>query len=359
MIIDALRYWVTEMHIDGFRFDLASILSRGPNGQVLSDPPILERIALDPVLSNTKIIAEAWDAAGLYQVGSFPHWNRWMEWNGRFRDDVRRFVKGDDHSVNLLASRLSGSSDLYEHDGREPYHSVNFVSCHDGFPLADLVMYKKKHNLANGERNRDGENHNNSHNYGSEGPSKDSKINRLRLRQIKNMAAILFFSQGVPMFFAGDEFGRTQGGNNNAYCQDNAISWIDWRLLDRNKELYNFFKNLIAFRKTHSSLRRTRFKVEEKNGIPEMSWHGVKAYAPDWSNKSKRLGLMLLGNDGEEDIYIMINSAKKKHLFELPKPLPGKRWLLLFDTYENIWEKRYFTDKKYTLHERSIAVFVS
>ena len=368
MIIDALRYWVTEMHIDGFRFDLASILSRGPNGEVLSDPPILERIALDPVLTGTKIIAEAWDAAGLYQVGRFGRWQRWMEWNGKFRDDVRRFIKGDEGMIELLATRLYGSSDLYEDDGREPYHSVNFISCHDGFPLADLVMYNEKHNLANGEENRDGENHNNTYNLGIEGPSDDPEIAKTRKRQVKNLAAILLLSQGVPMFHAGDEFGRTQGGNNNAYCQDNDISWLDWSLTKKNTDLLRFFKLLIAFRKKHSSLRRSQFKVKTINGIPEISWHGTRINKADWSKKSKTLGLFLAGqNETENDIYIIINGSLKGHEFELPETGNGKKWGLFLNTFKDapndIFEDEKIeflaNQKNYLLENRSLAVFTS
>ena len=368
MILDALRYWVTEMHVDGFRFDLASILSRGPNGEVLSNPPILERISLDPVLANTKIIAEAWDAAGLYQVGSFGRWQRWMEWNGRYRDDVRRFIRGDNNMLTHLAKRLSGSADLYEDDGREPFHSVNFVSCHDGFPLADLVTYNHKHNIANGEENRDGENNNNSWNHGVEGPTDDPAINNLRQRQIKNYIALLLLSQGVPMFLAGDEFGRTQGGNNNAYCQDNEISWVDWSLLSENKDLFRFFRELIRFRKANSNLRRTHFRVETHNGIPEMTWHGTRLNHPDWSPPSRCLGLHLTPeNENEHDIYIMINGAPGAQLFELPHPTGNKNWYRLLYTAapagKDIFPMEKMTalkeKKQLTLENRSIMVLVS
>ena len=372
MIIDALRYWIMEMHVDGFRFDLASILSRGPDGEVLKDPPILERIALDPVLKKTKIIAEAWDAAGLYQVGDFPHWQRWMEWNGKFRDDIRRYIKGDGGMIPLLARRLSGSSDLYEDDGREPYHSVNFVSCHDGFPLADLVMYNKKHNLANGEQNRDGENYNNSFNYGVEGPSENQAIVKVRNRQLKNFVTILMLSQGVPMFHAGDEFGRTQEGNNNAYCQDNIISWVDWSLIKKSENFHRFFKTMIAFRKAHPNLRRTKFRVDTHDGIPEMSWHGTELAKPDWSEKSNTLGLLLAAQDGKNnesdcDIFIIFNSDTRKKIFELPHLLNSKKWHRTLDTYadepNDIFEagkEEMLTDQKiYSLGSRSCAVFIS
>lgn len=371
MIIDALRYWVMELHVDGFRFDLASILSRGPNGEVLKDPPILERIALDPVLKKTKIIAEAWDAAGLYQVGDFPHWQRWMEWNGKFRDDIRRYIKGDGDMIPLLARRLSGSSDLYEDDGREPFHSVNFVSCHDGFPLADLVLYNKKHNIANGEQNRDGENNNNTFNYGVEGPSDNQSVNKLRMRQVKNFISILMLSQGVPMFYAGDEFGRSQFGNNNAYCQDNEISWLDWNLINSNQHLLRFFRIIIAFRKAHSNLRRTRFYVETINGIPEMNWHGTELDKPDWSSKSNCLGLHLAAHKSEKDndcdIFMIFNSDNRKKLFEIPSLNKGLKWYRVIDTYqENNFdifeagnEELLENQKQYALNSRSIAVFIS
>ncbi len=367
MILDSLRYWVTEMHVDGFRFDLASILSRGPNGEVLSNPPVLERISLDPVLANTKIIAEAWDAAGLYQVGSFGRWQRWMEWNGRYRDDVRRFIRGDNDMLAPLARRLSGSADLYEDDGREPFHSVNFVSCHDGFPLADLVTYNDKHNIANGERNRDGENNNNSWNHGVEGPTTDVGINTLRRRQIKNYIALLMLSQGVPMFLAGDEFGRTQGGNNNAYCQDNAISWLDWDLLKTNKDLWNFFRELIRFRKENAALRRTRFKVDTHNGIPEMTWHGTRLNHPDWSPASRCIGLHLAPTQkGERDIYLIVNGAPNSQVFELPHPTGNGQWHQLLYTAAPAGKDIFSTEqapllkenKQISLENRSVMVLV-
>ncbi len=240
-IVDCLRYWVMEMHVDGFRFDLASILGRGQDGSVLKNPPLLESLAYDPVLANTKLIAEAWDAGGLYQVGSFPSWGRWAEWNGIFRDDIRKFVKGDAGMTSPLATRLLGSPDLYLSSAREPYHSINFITCHDGFTLNDLVSYNEKHNLANGENNSDGNNANYSWNCGAEGSTDDKAINQIRLQQQKNFAAILLVSHGVPMILAGDEIGRTQQGNNNAYCQDNEISWVDWKLAEANAGLLRFF----------------------------------------------------------------------------------------------------------------------
>ena len=276
-IVDCLRYWVTEMHVDGFRFDLASILGRGQDGRVLKNPPLLEHLAYDPVLANIKLIAEAWDAAGLYQVGTLPSWGRWAEWNGIFRDDVRKFVKGDAGMTSALATRLLGSPDLYETSAREPYHSINFVTCHDGFTLNDLVSYNEKHNLANGDNNQDGNNANLSWNCGVEGPTTDPAINELRARQRKNFAAILLFSHGVPMILAGDEFGRTQQGNNNAYCQDNDVSWLNWDMAKTNAGLLRFFQLMIAFRKRCPMLRRDTFALDGDTGF-HVTWHGTKAH---------------------------------------------------------------------------------
>lgn len=355
MIIDALRYWVTEMHVDGFRFDLASIMSRGSDGQVLPSPPILERIALDPVLKKTKIIAEAWDAAGLYQVGSFPHWKRWVEWNGRYRDDLRRFIKGEMGLIPTLAQRLTGSSDLYEKEGRSPLHSINFVSCHDGFPLADLVMYNKKHNIENGEEDRDGENHNLSFNYGVEGPTENREINEIRIKQIKNFAALLFLSQGVPMFAAGDEFGRTQGGNNNAYCQDNAISWLDWSLLDTNKEIFAFFQKMITLRKRYPVLKRTEFKVKTINGQPELSWHGTEINQPDWSEQSRTLALYLR-DKANTNLYIIINGEKEAHAFTLPQLPASRTWIKLIDTAQKVQKKKTVSGERVEAPAHSIVI---
>ncbi len=266
-IVDCLRYWVLEMHVDGFRFDLASILGRGMDGRVLKNPPLLESLAYDPVLANTKLIAEAWDAAGLYQVGTLPSWGRWAEWNGVFRDDVRKFVKGDAGMTSAIATRLLGSPDLYETSAREPYHSINFVTCHDGFTLNDLVSYNEKHNLTNGDNNTDGCNANYSWNCGFEGPTDDPAINELRARQRKNFAAILLLSHGVPMILSGDEVARTQQGNNNAYCQDNEVSWLDWRMIKSHADLLRFFQLMIAFRKRCPLLRRDSFQLHGRRRL--------------------------------------------------------------------------------------------
>ena len=335
MILDSLRYWVMEMHVDGFRFDLASILGRGRDGEVLANPPLIERIAEDPVLAHTKLIAEAWDAGGLYQVGNFPHFQRWMEWNGKFRDDVRRFVRGDAGMVPVLATRLAGSSDLYQDDGREPYHSVNFVTCHDGFTLQDLVSYNQKHNWENGENNRDGADENFSWNCGVEGEATEANVLKLRAQQKRNFMTILLLSQGVPMLLGGDEFGRTQKGNNNAYCQDNEISWVNWHLARENSDFLRFVRLLIRFRQAHPTFHRTHFKVQVLEGIPEMSWHGLKVGQPDWSEQSKWLGLLYstFPLTGDPDIYLMFNAHEATKRFELPAPRDGHRWHLLLNTY--------------------------
>ena len=369
MIIHGLRYWITEMHVDGFRFDLASILGRGRDGNVLSNPPLLERISEDPILAATKLIAEAWDPGGLYQVGEFTYGNRWMEWNGKFRDDVRRFVKGDPGMVPKLATRLAGSSDLYQDDGREPYHSVNFITCHDGFTLSDLVSYHDKHNQQNGEDNRDGSDLNFSWNCGYEGETANSKILELRNKQIKNFAAILLFSQGVPMILGGDEFGRTQKGNNNAYCQDNELGWIDWELLKKNKNSHRYFKLLIEFRKNHPSLRRTQFQVEKINNRPAMSWHGFKVNRPDWSESSKSLAVHYAANPktSDCDLYLMFNADASGHSFALPKLPPMKMWYRVLNTsYESPddilqtgFEADLKTQKNYRLAPYTVAALIS
>ncbi|MCK6601063.1 MAG: glycogen debranching protein GlgX [Bacteroidetes bacterium] len=330
-IIDCLKYWVTEMRVDGFRFDLASILGRDQDGTVLNNPPLLERIAADPVLSKTKIIAEAWDAAGLYQVGSFPHWQRWAEWNGKFRDDVRKFVKGDPGMAGIISRRITGSADLYEHSGRAPYDSINFVTCHDGFTLMDLVSFNEKHNEANGENQADGSNDNFSWNCGAEGPTDSEEITQLRIRQVKNFAAILLSSFGVPMILSGDEMGRTQQGNNNAYCHDNEISWLNWQLLNRNSEIFRFFKRLIAFRKANPILKREKFSEFD------LTWHGFKLFEPDWSDSARWISVHISSSrfpemTGVKHLQVILNAHWENHSFELPR-LVGKEWYLFLDTH--------------------------
>jgi isoamylase len=325
LILDALRYWVIEMHVDGFRFDLASVLGRDRNGTVLSDAPLLERIAEDPILRDAKLIAEAWDAAGAYQVGDFSD-RRWAEWNGRYRDDVRKFWRGDEGMVPCFASRIGGSQDLYRRSGKGPECSINFVACHDGFTLNDLVSYSQKHNEDNGEDNRDGTDANYSKNYGAEGASDDPAIETLRVRQIKNMLLTLAISRGVPMLLGGDEFRRTQRGNNNAYCQDNEISWVDWSFLKQNRDVFQFARGVLALRRAHPVLRRAAYYTEE-----ELQWFDPKGKPPDWFDLTqKRLACLIRGQDGP-DLYLMFNADSSPARFAPPSPRAG-RWRLAADT---------------------------
>jgi glycogen operon protein len=340
LILTCLRFWIGEMHVDGLRFDLASVFGRDRKGNVLVDPPIVEMISEDGLLRDTKLIAEPWDAAGLYQVGSFPSFGgRWSEWNGRFRDDVRRFWRGDEGMAGHLATRLCGSADLYEHSGRLPSHSLNFVSCHDGFTLWDLVSYNHKHNEANGEDNRDGLDENYSFNCGIEGPSHDPEILRLRKRQAKNLLTTLMIAQGVPMMLAGDEFLRTQKGNNNAWCQDNEISWIDWRLRDANADFFRFASMLIALRKRHPALRRREFlrgSGPDGNSRPDVTWHGVEPFAPDFSHTSRTLAYSLDGQltqrEPDRDIYVACNAWIEPIAFRIPASPNGRPWRRAVDT---------------------------
>jgi glycogen operon protein len=326
LILDALRYWVMEMHVDGFRFDLASVLGRDARGRVLADAPLLERIAEDPILRDAKLIAEAWDAAGAYQVGAFSQ-RRWAEWNGHFRDDVRRFWRGDAGMTGRFASRICGSADLYAGSGKGPECSVNFVTCHDGFTLNDLVSYSRKHNEANGERNRDGANENFSANYGVEGESGDPAIEAARQRQIKNVLLTLAISRGVPMLLAGDEFRRTQRGNNNAYCQDNDTSWIDWSLAERHRELVRFTRQVFEFRRAHPVLRREAFY-----GDRDIQWFDPGGRTPDWLDPGqKRLACLVRGHAGP-DLYLMFNAGTAPASFVLPELSGGGRWRLAIDT---------------------------
>jgi len=342
LIMDALRWWVIDMHVDGFRFDLAAILGRDSSGQVLSNPPVVERIAEDPVLADTKIIAEAWDAAGLYQVGQFSRHRRWAEWNGRFRDDVRAFMCGHAGMVPALATRIAGSSDLYQHSNRRPCNSINFITSHDGFTLADLVSYNEKHNLMNGEDNRDGDNNNLSWNSGAEGPSADRAILELRSRRVRTMATILLLSQGVPMLVAGDEFGRSQQGNNNAWCQDNEVSWVDWTLAQTNKPLLRFFQKLIRLRKTHPIFRREDFFLydgqgQRLEGQPlEILWQGLRPDEQDWSWECRTLAFHLIGANlqpPDADFFVMLNgSPTDAAQFTVPEASQGNTWVQLIDT---------------------------
>jgi glycogen operon protein len=332
-ILDCLRFWVEEMHVDGFRFDEGSILSRGEDGRPMEHAPVLWDLELDDTFAGIKLIAEAWDASGLYQIGCFPGF-RWAEWNGRYRDDVRRFVKGDPASSVPLHRAMGGSADIYQPTGHSPVNSINFVNCHDGFTLYDTVSYNQKHNWENGEGNGDGVNENLSWNCGAEGPTDDASINALRLRQVRNFATILLLSRGVPMFVAGDEVGRTQRGNNNAYCQDNELSWFDWSLLETNADLLRFFQRMIAFRKQHPLLRQPCFLSDRVNerGLPEVSWHGTRLNAPGWSDASAQaLACTFAGFDGAPDIHVILNMCPSDLAFELPR-LHGRRWLRVVDT---------------------------
>jgi len=350
MIFHCLRHWVHNYHVDGFRFDLASILSRDRDGNLVPNPPVVETIAEDPLLADTKIIAEAWDAAGAYQVGTFasPPWPdsfytpRWAEWNGRYRDDLRRFWRGDARMVGALASRLAGSSDLYQSGGRLPYHSINFVTSHDGFTLNDLVSYNQKHNDENGEDSRDGDNNNLSSNYGAEGPTRRKSIERVRLRQIKNFLASLFLSQGVPMLLAGDECRRTQRGNNNAYCQDNATSWFDWRLVKKHESLLRFCRALIAFRLAEPTVRQEDFltgQPKRPGRLPDVSWYDARGGPVDWSGKDRGL-VCLLGAVPRADRYApphhhvlwMGHAGAEPREFHLPAVVREIPWRLFINT---------------------------
>jgi isoamylase len=349
IVLDCLRYWASEYHIDGFRFDLASILGRDQLGYPLLNPPLLESLAFDPILAKCKLIAEAWDAGGLYQVGSFPAYGRWAEWNGKYRDGLRKFLKGEPGLVRDIAQRLQGSPDLYA--SRGPTASINFITCHDGFTLYDLVAYNDKHNEANGEGNRDGANDNNSWNCGWEGPSTDPGVNALRTRQMKNAAAMLLTSQGVPMILMGDEVARTQNGNNNTYCQDNSLNWLDWKLMDSHSELFRFYKNCIKFRLSHP-IFRNRWHLSNQDrigdGYADISWHGTQAWKPDWSDSSRLIAFMLNGKHArggmveDADIYVAMNMHWDGHWFELPRLPEGKNWHVFANTSvtspEDVWE---------------------
>jgi isoamylase len=357
LIHDCLRYWVTEMHVDGFRFDLASILGRAMDGTPLSNPPLLEMIALDPLLSKTKLIAEAWDAAGLYQVGAFPSWGRWAEWNGKYRDAVRSFIKGTPHSVGAFATRVCGSEDLYS-NGRTPAHSINFVISHDGFTLADLVSYNDKHNSANGEENRDGDNNNESWNCGAEGDTKKSSVLSLRRRQIRNFHVALMASQGVPMVHMGDEYCHTKHGNNNTWCQDNELSWFLWDEMEKNEDFMRFYKMMIAFRKDHELLHRATFLKER-----DIQWHGTKPYKPQWKSEVNFIAYTLKDHHTGNDIYVAFNAYYKPQIVTLPKITGGKKWKRIVDTsrkspydFLEAGHERVVSAKKYTMRPYSSII---
>jgi glycogen operon protein len=374
LVLDCLRYWVYEYHIDGFRFDLASILGRDQDGIPLANPPILEMMAHDPVLAQCKLIAEAWDAGGLYQVGTFPDYGRWAEWNGKYRDTIRRFLKGDAGFLWEVANRLQGSPDLYYDRGASA--SINFITAHDGFTLYDLFSYNEKHNEANGEDNRDGANDNYSWNCGVEGPADDAQIEALRRQMMKNALALLMVSRGVPMLLMGDEVAHTKYGNNNTYCHDNELNWFDWTQVETNADVFTFFKHCIHFRLAHPVLRsKKHFTHTDQvgSGFADISWHGVRAWYPDWSDYSRTLAFMLDGEhalDGaalDDTIYVAMNMHWDAHKFELPA-LPGKlRWHLFADTAAEGMdascqpgkEKRLKQQKSITLSARSIVILVA
>jgi glycogen operon protein len=337
LLISCLRNWVAEADVDGFRFDLASVFGRDRRGNILVEPPVVEMIAEDALLADTKLIAEPWDASGLYQVGRFPFGHRWTEWNGRFRDDVRRFWRGDEGMVTALATRICGSEDLYH--GRSPRHSVNFITCHDGFTLADLVSYNFKHNEANGESNRDGSDANFSWNCGVEGPSSDPEVIALRRRQAKNHIATLLLAQGIPMILAGDELLRTQSGNNNAWCQDNELSWLDWSLVHANADFHRFTRMMIELRKRHPILRRRTFLTGGNDGDPpDIVWHGIFPYHPDWNHWSHSLAFTLDGRRSDRpgvidrDLYVAMNAYWEPMKLRIPPSPSGGEWRRTVDT---------------------------
>jgi len=334
MILDSLRYWVTQMHVDGFRFDLASVLTRSETGVPLPNPPIIWDIESDPVLAGTKMIAEAWDAAGLYQVGSFAG-DSWQEWNGRFRDDLRRFVRGDRGTTSKLATRLLGSPDIYGHEQREPEQSINFITCHDGFTLNDLVSYNEKHNEENGEGNRDGMNDNLSWNCGAEGPAEDPAVDALRSRQIKNFIVLNILAVGTPMLLMGDEMRRSQNGNNNAYCDDKEISWLDWDLQKRHADIHRFVRMMIAFRSHRDVvIENSRLSLNELLAQARLEWHGIHLNSPDWSEDSHSLAFTVSSLRGRFTIHAMLNAYWERLTFALPTVSQQglRRWLRWIDT---------------------------
>jgi len=367
MILDSLRYWVTTMHVDGFRFDLASVLTRDQTGTPIPRPPIIWDIESDPVLAGTKMIAEAWDAAGLYQVGSFVGDN-WHEWNGRFRDDARRFFKGNRGTVSNLATRLLGSPDIFGHEEREPEQSINFVTCHDGFTLNDLVSYNEKHNADNGESNRDGMNDNLSWNCGAEGPVENPEIEAIRSRQIKNFITLNILAVGTPMLLMGDELRRTQRGNNNAYCQDNEINWLDWNLLVRHAGLHRFVKMMMTFYASRDMvIEDSRLSLNQLLEQAQLEWHGVALHSPDWSDDSHSIAFTVSSLRGRFTIYAALNAYWEPLTFELPPNARGtsggwRRWIdTSLQSPEDIYiwkEAPVVSQPKYVVAPRSLVVLV-
>lgn len=373
MVLDCLRYWASEYHIDGFRFDLAAILGRAQDGSPLNNPPLLESLAHDPVLGKCKLIAEAWDAGGLYQVGSFPAYGRWAEWNGKYRDTLRRLLKGEENLIGDLSQGLQGSPDLYSSRGTAA--GVNFITCHDGFTLYDLFAYNGKHNEANGENNNDGNDNNYSWNCGWEGETEDPGINTLRHRQIKNALSLLMVSQGVPMILMGDEMGRTKYGNNNTYCHDNDLNWLNWDLIEKNADIHYFAKHIINFRRNHAVLRnRDHFRNMDYKGTgyPDISFHGVQAWNADWSESSRVLAIMLDGGHAkngfvrDDTIYIAVNMYWDALPFELPHLPEEKKWHMSVNTdmpapfdFQKLNEEPFLEDQySCLLGPRSVVILV-
>ncbi len=357
MILDCLRYWVTTYRVDGFRFDLASILGRDENGAPMVSPPLLQAMAFDPILGDVKLIAEAWDAGGLYQVGSFPAWNRWAEWNGRYRDDMRRYIKGDEGMAQAAALRLTGSKDLYDTQARRNA-SVNFLTCHDGFTLHDLYAYNDKHNEKNGWNNTDGANDNNSWNCGVEGETDDPGVNALRERMVRNAITLLMCSRGIPMFLAGDEFGNTQHGNNNAYCQDNATSWLDWSLLEKNRGLFEFFRYMIRFRKAHRVLRANT--NNGACGFPDVSFHGTAPWKEEFGGHDHYVGVMFAGwerESGPQVVYVASNAYWCELEAELPQLPASMSWHLVVSTWQEEQGAYLQRGNRFTIGPRSVLVF--
>ena len=360
LILECLRYWTIEYHVDGFRFDLASILGRNEDGSPMNQPPLLKNLAGDPILRNVKLIAEAWDAGGLYQVGSFPAFTRWAEWNGKYRDDMRSFLKGDYWFAEAAANRLSGSPDLYTGQYQGYDSSINFITCHDGFSLWDLYSYNGKHNEDNGWNNTDGNDDNRSWNCGTEGETEDREIRRLRLKMMKNACMALMCSRGTPMFLAGDEFGDTRFGNNNPYCQDNEISWLDWKRLDTNREIYRFFKKMIWFRREHAAIRNDLSPSE--TGLPAVSIHTERPFSGHVDRDTKALAVCYAGKTdrGEDLVYLALNVYWEAQRFVLPELPEAYEWRCFADTALDGGEEENNREAvtEYLMHPRSAAVFV-
>ena len=358
MILNCLRYWVTTYRINGFRFDLASILGRNEDGSPMMEPPLLQSLAFDPILGDVKLIAEAWDAGGLYQVGTFPAWNRWAEWNGRYRDDMRRYLKGDAGLAQAASLRIAGSRDIYEANSRQNA-SVNFITCHDGFTLYDLFSYNEKHNEANGWNNTDGANDNNSWNCGAEGETDSPEIRSLRKRMIKNAFALLMCSRGIPMFLAGDEFCNTQFGNNNAYCHDSIISWLDWERLEKYHDVFDFFQYMIRFRKEHRLLRTNI--SDGVCGLPDVSFHGTDPWCSQFQEYDRYAGVMFAGqasDTGPQVIYVASNAYWEDLEVKLPKLPASMWWEIAVDTWREEQARRPVNGDTFLIHARSVMVLI-